>query len=103
LVVETAYRRQGVGTKLIEAWEKTADTVKLFTSTNESNLSMQRLCERLGYVRSGFIENLDEGDPEVIYFKVNMQSARRERPRAPAPRRVVTDPRRVPIAGGTAA
>jgi len=31
---------------------------------------MKRLCERLGYVRSGFIENLDEGDPEVVYFKV---------------------------------
>src|SRR5437870_583804 len=35
LVVQTAHRRQGVGTKLIEAWEKTADTGKLFTSTNE--------------------------------------------------------------------
>jgi hypothetical protein len=30
---------------------------------------MQRLCERLGYVRSGWIENLDEGDPEIIYSK----------------------------------
>jgi GNAT superfamily N-acetyltransferase len=73
LVVETGHRRQGVGTKLIEAWERTADRGKLFTSTNESNLPMRRLCERLGYVRSGLIENLDEGDPEVIYFKVNMR------------------------------
>lgn len=48
-----------------------ADTAKLFTSTNESNVAMQRLCDRLGYVRSGFIENLDERDPEVVYFKVN--------------------------------
>jgi hypothetical protein len=30
---------------------------------------MQALCERLGYVRSGYIENLDEDDPEIIYFK----------------------------------
>jgi len=30
---------------------------------------MQRLCEHLGYVRSGWIDNLDEGDPEIIYFK----------------------------------
>lgn len=71
LVVEAAHRRHGVGTALIEAWEKTADTVKLFTATNKSNVAMQRLCERLGYVQSGFIENLDEGDPEVIYSKVN--------------------------------
>lgn len=30
---------------------------------------MQRRCERLGYARSGLIEHLDEGDPELIYFK----------------------------------
>ena len=42
---------------------------KLFTSTNESNTPMQRLCEQLGFVRSGRIENLDEGDPEIVYFK----------------------------------
>ena len=42
---------------------------KLFTSTNESNAPMQRLCEKLEYVRSGRIENLDEGDPEIVYFK----------------------------------
>ncbi len=71
LVVEAAYRRRGVGTALIEEWEKTADTAKWFTSTNESNVPMKRLCEHLGYVRSGFIENLDEGDPEVVYFKAN--------------------------------
>ena len=71
LLVEVAHRRRGVGTALIEEWEETAHTVKLFTSTNESNVPMQRLCERLGYIRSGLIENLDEGDPEVIYSKVN--------------------------------
>ena len=42
---------------------------KLFTSTNASNVSMQRLCESLGYVRSGVINNLDEDDPEIVYFK----------------------------------
>ncbi len=30
---------------------------------------MRRLCEKLGFVQSGFIENPDEGDPEIIYFK----------------------------------
>lgn len=69
LVVAPSHRRRGVGTLLLEAWEESAETTKLFTSTNESNTPMQRLCERLGYVRSGLIENLDEGDPEVVYFK----------------------------------
>lgn len=69
LIVDVAHRRQGVGTVLIEEWERTAETPKLFTSTNVSNVPMQRLCESLGYVRSGFIDNLDEGDPEIVYFK----------------------------------
>lgn len=30
---------------------------------------MQRLCEKLGFVRSGYIENLDEDDPEIVYCK----------------------------------
>jgi hypothetical protein len=55
-------------------WEAVAVTPKLFTSTNESNIPMQQLCERLGYARSGLIENLDEGDPEIIYFKSNRRA-----------------------------
>lgn len=30
---------------------------------------MRRLCEKLGFVQSGFIENPDEGAPEIVYFK----------------------------------
>jgi len=70
LVVAPDHRRQGIGTLLVQAWERSAETSKLFTSTNESNIPMQRLCEGLGYVRTGFIENLDEGDPEIFYFRV---------------------------------
>jgi GNAT superfamily N-acetyltransferase len=76
LIVDAAHRRQGVGTVLIEAWERTAETLKLFTSTNVSNVPMQRLCESLGYVRSGLIDNLDEGDPEIVYFKFNSRHSK---------------------------
>lgn len=69
LIVDTQHRRQGIAQALIATVEAWSPTEKLFTSTNESNLPMQRLCERLGYVRSGWIDNLDEGDPEIIYFK----------------------------------
>ena len=69
LLVDPSRRRLGIGTALVQAWEAGARTPKLFTSTNESNLPMQRLCEGLGYVRSGVIEHLDEGDPELVYFK----------------------------------
>jgi len=69
LAVAPSHRRRGVGTSLVKAWEASAATTKVFTSTNESNIPMRRLCEALGYVRTGLIENLDEGDPEFFYFK----------------------------------
>ncbi len=66
-VAETA-RRQGVGTALMKAVTSRCRTRKLFTSTNRSNLPMQALLAALGYVPSGIIENLDVGDPELVYF-----------------------------------
>jgi len=69
LKVRRDHRRQGTAGALIAAIEAWVGSGKLFTSTNMSNLPMQRLCERLGFVPSGQIDNLDEGDPELIYFK----------------------------------
>jgi GNAT superfamily N-acetyltransferase len=69
LVVRESDRRTGVATAMINAVETAAETDKLFTSTNESNAPMRRLCERLGFEPSGVIENLDEGDPELVFVK----------------------------------
>jgi GNAT superfamily N-acetyltransferase len=69
LVVRPSYRRQGIATALVEAIEARSRTGKLFTSTNRSNAAMQRLCEALGFERSGAVDNLDEGDPELFYYK----------------------------------
>ena len=69
LYVHPDFRRQGIGSELIRHVETICQTEKLFTSANESNVSMQSLLCELGYVRSGTIENLDEGDPEWVYFK----------------------------------
>jgi len=69
LIVHPNHRRRSVATALIRHIESICPTEKLFTSTNESNLTAQRVFEALGFVRSGCIENLDEGDPEIIYFK----------------------------------
>jgi len=69
VVVHPEQRRRGVASALIRAVEARSPTPKLFTSTNQSNEAMQAVCESLGFVRSGVVENLDEGDPEIIYFK----------------------------------
>ena len=69
LVVHHDHRRRGVASALIRAVEARSPTPKLFTSTNQSNRAMQAVCESLGFVRSGVVENLDEGDPEIIYFR----------------------------------
>lgn len=69
LMVHPSFRRQGIGTALMQHIETISTPGKLFTSTNLSNEPMQRLCERLGYIRSGIIEHLDEDDPELFYFK----------------------------------
>ena len=69
LIVHPEHWRQGVGTALIRKLEKLCKTSKFFTSTNETNIPAQKTYESLGFVRSGYVENLDEGDPEIIYFK----------------------------------
>jgi len=43
---------------------------------------MRRLCARLGFQPSGIVENLDDGDPELFYFKRVEANLGRE-PRAP--------------------
>jgi GNAT superfamily N-acetyltransferase len=70
LIVDPRHRRQGISSALMRAVEDWFPGEKLFTSTNASNLKMQALCEQLGFVRSGYIEHLDEGDPEIVYFKI---------------------------------
>ena len=69
LYVHQDYRRRGVGQALVEHFERMCQAPKLFTSTNLSNLPMQALLAKRGYTLSGVIHNLDEGDPELVYFK----------------------------------
>jgi GNAT superfamily N-acetyltransferase len=69
LFVHPGHRQQGVAAALLAHLESRCQTPKLFTSTNLSNLPMQSLLSKQGYTPSGVIHNLDEGDPELVYFK----------------------------------
>jgi len=69
LYVEPDMRRRGIARALVTHIEARCPEGKLFTSTNASNVVMQQVCDALGFTRSGRIENLDEGDPELVYVR----------------------------------
>lgn len=68
LMVGEHYRRRGIGLALIAALKSRCQHPKLFTSTNRSNLPMQRLLLNAGFIASGQVDNLDDGNPEEIFF-----------------------------------
>lgn len=78
LYVNSGHRRRGAGEALLQHMESVCQTPKLFTSTNLSKLPMQALLAKLAYVLSGVIHNLDEGDPEIVYFKRRTDCVRGE-------------------------
>ena len=62
-------RRGGAGGALLSAMERAVSADRVFTSTNESNAPMRALLEKRGYEPSGRIENLDPGNPELVFVK----------------------------------
>ncbi|WNB92867.1 GNAT family N-acetyltransferase [Bacillus sp. NEB1478] len=69
LMIKPSFQRKGLAKALLMSMEKFSPTKKIFSSTNQSNETMHSVFNRCGYKKSGYIENLDEGDPETIYFK----------------------------------
>ena len=69
LHVGQPWRRRGIGLQLLEAAVEEAETPTVFTSTNDSNASMRRLLDDHGWIFSGVLDGLDEGDPERVYYR----------------------------------
>ncbi|MHC1653927.1 N-acetyltransferase family protein [Stenotrophomonas maltophilia] len=67
LMVAREQRRQGVGAALLRHAITLQGQGRLFTSTNASNTGMQRRLAAAGFIDSGIVHGLDEGDPELIY------------------------------------
>jgi GNAT superfamily N-acetyltransferase len=63
-------RRRGHGRQLLRDAVARHRGRKLFTSTNQTNGAMQMLLAHEGFVPSGRVENLDAGDPELIYCRL---------------------------------
>jgi GNAT superfamily N-acetyltransferase len=69
LVVEPLCRRRGTASALIRAVETRSEGRDLFTSTNRSNSVMLAALQRWGFFPSGRIDNIDPGDPELVFLK----------------------------------
>jgi ribosomal protein S18 acetylase RimI-like enzyme len=69
LMVATQHRRQGIAGALLRHLEQLAQTKKFFVTTNLSNQTMQGLLRKLEYTACGFIDQLDPGDPEIVFVK----------------------------------
>jgi ribosomal protein S18 acetylase RimI-like enzyme len=69
LVVSPTHRRSGIGSALLEAARATATTTTIFASTNESNTAMRALFERERWTLSGVLAGIDEGDPEMVFYR----------------------------------
>jgi GNAT superfamily N-acetyltransferase len=66
VVVRPDRREQGIAGRLFGAVEARCAGLRLYSSTNRSNVAMHRLFVRRGYRRAGELE-LDPGDPEAFY------------------------------------
>ncbi|MFJ7734011.1 GNAT family N-acetyltransferase [Lysinibacillus sp. NPDC097231] len=75
VIVKPSDRRKGVATALLDYYVGMAATSKIFSSTNQSNTTMHKVFETAEFIKCGYIENLDEGDPEIIYVKINYAEA----------------------------
>ena len=67
LMIRQDTRRLGIGHALLGYCADLAGA-ELWTSTNESNAPMRALLAHSGFIESGRIDNLDPGDPELIYL-----------------------------------
>ncbi len=75
LMIAKEHRGKRIGEMLLLSLEKYADTPKLFVTTNLSNHSMQKILFRSGYKPCGYIDELDPGDPELVFVKYIRRNA----------------------------
>ena len=69
LMVDAAHRRSGIGRALLRHALDTAFSAQVFTSTNASNQPMRALLRAEDWSFSGQLDGLDEGDPELFFYK----------------------------------
>lgn len=69
IIIDEAYRGKGIGGKTFDLICEQCKTEKVFTSTNSSNTRMQKALAKSDFSFAGKLIGLDEGDPELFYYK----------------------------------
>ena len=69
LAVDPDCRRKGVGCALLRRCVNEATTSAIFVSANRSNHTMLNLLRKERWQFSGELEGLDEGDPELVFYR----------------------------------
>jgi GNAT superfamily N-acetyltransferase len=75
VMVAPLSRSRGIGRALVAHLSQTFHDEKLFTSTNGSNLVMRHLLQSLDFCESGFIDNLDPDDKELVFYRAPTAAA----------------------------
>ena len=73
IIIGEAYRGKGVGGKVFDLIGERCEAEKVFTSTNRSNTRMQRALAKAGFSFAGRLIGLDEGDPELFYYRLTKE------------------------------
>ena len=69
IIIDEKYRGKGIVTKVFDIICDQCKSDKVFTSTNRSNSQMQRALKKAEFTFAGELKGLDEGDPELFYYK----------------------------------
>ncbi len=69
IIIDAEYRGKGIAGKVFDLICKQCKTNKVFTSTNSSNIRMQRALAKAYFSFAGELNGLDDGDPELFYYR----------------------------------
>ena len=67
--VKSDRRRRGVARALFHAAEERSPGPRLFSSTEEVNAAAIQMHRALGFVQTGYIDNLPQGYRELLFYK----------------------------------
>lgn len=70
IIIAEEYRGNGIGGKVFDLLCEQCNTTKIFTSTNSSNIQMQRALTKSNFSFAGELTGLDDGDPEYFYYRM---------------------------------